>query len=78
MLGEPPHNAGDAVDRNLRAVGNAPRGVKYAEHRGDAALARQRSKMRSRAAKLGDHAADARQDMAQRRTSNARTTSTKS
>src|SRR6516225_1627566 len=56
-LGEPPHDAGDAVDRNLRAVGNAPRGIKYAEHRGDAALARQRSKMRGRAAKRGDHRA---------------------
>src|ERR1700720_4470539 len=71
-LGEPPHDAGDAVDRNLRAVGNAPRGIEYAEHRGDAALARQRSKMRGRAAKLGDDAADTRQDVAQRRAGNAR------
>ena len=69
--GEPSHDAGDAVDRDLRAVGNAPRRVEHAEHHRDAALARQRSQMRGRAAKLGDDAGDPRQDVAERRTGDA-------
>ena len=58
---EPPHHAGDAVDRDLRTVRDAPRRIEHTEHHRDATLARQRSQMRSRSAKLGDDASDARQ-----------------
>ena len=61
---DPPHDAGDAVDRDLRAVRDAAGGVEHAEHHRDAALARERGEMRGRAAELGDHAGDARQHVA--------------
>ena len=66
-ISDPPHDAGDAVDRDLRAVRNALRGVEHAEHHRNAALARERSEMRGRAAELGHHAGDARQHVAERR-----------
>src|SRR6516162_10157451 len=68
----PPHDAGDAVDRDLRAVRDAAGGVEHAEHHGDAALARERGEMRGGTAELGDHAGDARQHVAQRRAGDAR------
>src|SRR6516165_11452843 len=66
-LAEPAHDTGDAVDRDLRPVRYPPRRVEHAEHHRDAALARKRSKVRGRAAELGHHAGDARQDMGERR-----------
>ena len=61
---QPPHDAGDAVDRALRAVGNGAGGVEHAEHHRDAALARERGQMRGRAAELGHHARHAIEDVA--------------
>src|SRR5882724_2946557 len=64
---QPPHGAGDAVDRDLRSVRDAARRVEHAEHHRDAALARERGEVRGRAAKLRHHTRNARQDMAERR-----------
>src|SRR5207248_8782206 len=55
--------------RSLRAVGNAPRRVEHAEHHRNAALARERGKMRSAAAELGDHARHLRQHRSEEHTS---------
>src|SRR5487761_304854 len=66
-LAYPAHHAGDTVDRDGRAIGDAPGGIEDAEHHRNAALARQRCEVGGAAAALRDHAADPRKDMAQRR-----------
>src|SRR6266849_112818 len=45
---QPAHDAGDAVDRHLRAVRNLLRRVQHAEHHGDATLAGERGQVRGR------------------------------
>src|ERR1700722_17385927 len=67
LLAQPAYDAGDAVDRDLRAVGNLERRVEDAEHHRDSPFAGKRSQVRGRAAELRHHAGHARQDLAERR-----------
>src|SRR5689334_19276970 len=64
---QPPYDAGDAVDRDLRAIRDVARRVEHPEHHRNAALARERRQVRGRAAEFRHDARDARQDMAERR-----------
>src|SRR5215813_8036596 len=66
-LSHPTNDARDAVDRDLRAVRNATRGIGDAKHHRHAALAPERREVRRAAAALGDDASDAGQDVAGRR-----------
>src|SRR5207253_4904943 len=62
----PAHDSGDAVDRDLHAIGNAPGSIEYAQHHGNAPLARERCEVRGAAAELGHYARHAREHGAER------------
>src|SRR5438034_3291336 len=62
----PAHDSGDAVDGDLRAVGDALRGIEDAQHHGNTALAGERCEVRGTAAELCDQARHAREHGAER------------
>src|SRR5947208_17104272 len=68
----PAHDARDTVDGGLHAVRDALCGIEDAEHHRNATLSGERGEVRRTAAELRDHARDALQHLAQRRTRNFR------